>query len=53
LTAINAKDKTTAFRAFLDNYARADPVKQFKNEKLHKILEEFIRRTPQLKNLFF
>jgi len=53
LTAINAKDRTTAFRAFRDNYPKGDPGKGFRNEALEGILEEFLRRTPQLRPSLF
>ncbi|NOX40908.1 MAG: hypothetical protein GXP05_10445 [Alphaproteobacteria bacterium] len=53
LTAINAKDRTTAFRAFRDNYPKGDPGKRFTNDELDRILEEFVRRTPQLRPSLF
>jgi hypothetical protein len=53
LTAINAKDRTTAFRAFRDNYPKDDPGKGFRNTDLDRILGEFVRRTPQLEGALF
>ena len=52
-SGIYTKDRTTAFRAFRDNYPRGDPGKGFTNAALEAILAEFLRRTPQLEPSLF
>jgi len=53
LTSINAKDKTSAFRAFRDNYPKGDPGKSYTNRQLDVVLAEFLRREPQLEESLF
>jgi hypothetical protein len=53
LAAINAKDKNSAFRAFRDHYPKGDPGKTFTNTSLQHLLDEFLARTPQLREGLF
>ncbi|MEQ8870653.1 MAG: hypothetical protein RIC92_18130, partial [Roseovarius sp.] len=53
LTAINASNEGAAYQAFRDSYPAGDPAKRFRNDALQHLLEEFVRRTPQLEGELF
>lgn len=53
LTAINADSDRAAYQAFRDNYPAEDPARHFRNSDLARLLEEFVRQTPQLEGALF
>ncbi|RXV58070.1 hypothetical protein C6W92_17175 [Roseovarius sp. A46] len=53
LTAINAADERATYQAFRDSYPAGDPARRFRNDALRRLLDEFVRRTPQLEGALF
>lgn len=53
LTAINADSDRAAYQAFRDNFPLEDPARHLRNSDLERLLDEFIRQTPQLKGAMF
>lgn len=53
LTAMNAKDKSSAYRAFRDGYPAGSAGKTMPNEKLDKFLDAFLTRNPKLSDFLF
>ena len=50
LTAINAKDRSSAYAAFRGDAKKGSIEKRLKNPQLEKLLEAFIQRNPHLQN---
>lgn len=50
LTAINAKDRSSAYAAFRGDAETGSIEKKLKNAQLEKLLEAFIQRNPHLQN---
>lgn len=53
LTAMNAKDKSSAYRAFRDGYPAGSPGKTMPNKELDKFLDAFLTRNPKLSDFLF
>ncbi len=53
LTAINAKDKSSAYRAFRDGFPAEHVGKRLSNKKLDLMLEAFLARNPALEEHLF
>ena len=53
LTAMNAKDKSSSYRAFRDGFSANHVGKQLTNEELDKFLEAFLTRNPKLEDHMF
>ncbi len=50
LTAINAKDRSSAYAAFRSDAKKGSPEKQLKNPQLERLLDTFILRNPHLQD---
>ena len=53
LTAINAKEKSSAYRAFREGFPAGNKGKKLSNKKLDVLLEAFIEHNPPMKDLMF
>ncbi len=53
LTAINAKEKSSAYRAFRESFPSAHRGKRMKNEELDKLLAVFLEKHPLLADHLF
>ena len=50
LTAINAKDRSSAYAAFRSDAKKGSPEKRLKNPQLERLLDTFILRNPHLQD---
>ncbi|WP_159099553.1 hypothetical protein [Alloyangia pacifica] len=53
LTAINAKDRKSAYSAFRDAFPTGDPAKKMNNDELDELLKAFLGRNPPLRDAVF
>ncbi len=53
LTAMNAKDKSSAYRAFREGYPAGNAGKNMTNEKLEELLAAFLTRNPKVSDFLF
>ena len=53
LTAINAAGERATYQAFRDSYSTGDPARSFKNKDLKRLLDAFLKQTPQLEGALF
>ena len=53
LTAINAKDKSSAYRSFREGYPAGNAGKTMTNEQLDQLLAAFLTRNPEVSDFLF